>query len=84
MLNHFSFHIRHVPIIIVFDILYLLINLGYSLAVKPIYPPIDWISYMSYLISFMAVFLSLLVHFIARLVHRKWKIHRRRSQPEVR
>jgi hypothetical protein len=46
---------------------------AYSLKVKPIYAPIDWVSVGSYIIAVSSLLLTILVHFIGRVVYRKWK-----------
>lgn len=49
---------------------------AYSLSMKPIYGPIDWVSIGSYVISACSILLTMLVHFIGRTIHKKWKIYR--------
>ncbi len=90
ILNHFSFPYQHITLVLIFDVIYLTINLGkfsidlaYSLAVKPVYRPIDWVSWGSYIIAVATLFLTIFIHFIGRVVHRKWKIHKRKREPLI-
>ena len=62
--NKIRIYPKHYVFILIFAFVYgILINLPYSLANKPVYPPIDWISLSSYLFLLMATFLSLFHHF---------------------
>ena len=86
----FSFPLRHVQFIVVFIVLYLIINMcnfghnaAYSLCVKPIYKPIPWTDFASYLISLGCIAMVLGVHFAGRLVFRRWKLGRLQEKEEV-
>ena len=46
---------------------------AYSLAVRPIYPPIDWVSLKAYILGVLSVVLTFLMHFVCRVIFRRCK-----------
>jgi hypothetical protein len=62
---------------------YDILDEAYSLAVKPIYGPLTFVDYQSYLISLGCLLIALLIHFLARLAFRKWKLNRLKEKDEL-
>ena len=46
----------------------------YSITVEPVYPPIDWVSFLSYLLCIISILLAYLMNRIGRLIFMKCKI----------
>ena len=74
--NCYAFHIRHIVFLIAFTVIYLVINMVYSLMVTPIYAPLKWVDISSYVLAVGCILAVLLVHFLARLLFRRWKVHK--------
>lgn len=51
----------------------MVINMTYSLAVKPIYKPIDWVSFFSYVLLVVSFGLSYLMHWFGRFLFKRIK-----------
>lgn len=75
-LNTFRFPKRHFHAVTLFQLLYGVVNLSYSLAAHIIYKPIDWISFLSYVLILSSVAMSLFMHWIGRLIFRRCKNER--------
>lgn len=56
-----------------FSTLYLALNVIYSLNVKVIYPPIDWVSLKSYILIIIAYGLAFGTQLLGRLIFKKIK-----------
>lgn len=75
-LNPFRFHIRRISLIVLLAAGYGVINCLYTLMASNIYPPIDWVSFASYLLMFGAFSLSMVSYGFGNLLYRKWKYGR--------
>ena len=51
----------------------MVLNLIYSLTVKVIYQPIDWVSFLSYVLAISAYLLAFLMHWLCRFCFEKFK-----------
>ena len=71
--NTFSFPKSHFIILLFFAVLYLIINLTYSLTVKVIYKPIDWVSVLSYVLSVSSIAMTYGMHCLGRFLYNKYK-----------
>ena len=71
--NSFSFPKNHFIILLIFAVIYLIINLTYSLAVKVIYKPIDWVSFLSYVLSVSSIAMVYGMHCLGRFIYNKYK-----------
>ena len=45
----------------------------YSLWVRILYPPINWISFISYFLTFDTILLTFAAHFTGNILYEKWK-----------
>ena len=66
--SSYSFEIKHFLINLIFSTIYMLINLGYSLYVEPVYSALSWKSGLSYGILIGSYVLTLIVFGIGILV----------------
>lgn len=81
--NTFKFAKKHFWVLAIYGTGYLFINLGtflftyffivYSLAVKIIYQPIDWVSILSYAITLSSYFITYGGHYLGRHIYHKYK-----------
>jgi len=79
--NNFSFPKRHFWVLCFYGTGYLMINLGkcmhnhlvYSLAVKVIYEPINWISVLSYALVIGSYVFAFGAHYFGGYSYRRWK-----------
>ena len=67
--NSFSFPKPHFVILLFFSVVYLFINLSYSLAVKVIYKPINWVSFLSYVLTVASVLMTYGMHCLGRWLY---------------
>lgn len=54
-------------------VVYLLINMLYSVLVSPVYRPINWISFISYALCIGAIGLAFLMHLFGYEMYERWK-----------
>jgi hypothetical protein len=73
VLNNFSFPTSHFLIIAFVAVLYALINLVYSLTVAVIYKPINWVSWLSYVLLVGVFVMALVMHLLGRFVYNHCK-----------
>ena len=71
--NSFSFPSQHFHAVLLFSLLYAIVNLSYSLAAHIIYQPIDWVSILSYALMVMSVVMSFFMHWLGRWIYNKFK-----------
>lgn len=74
ILNSFRFPKRHFHAVTIFQILYGIVNLTYSLFAHIIYQPIDWVSVLSYVLILSTLGMSFFMHWLGRLIFRRWKM----------
>jgi hypothetical protein len=56
--NGVRFYKRHLFLLLIFKVTYLTLNFIITILHKPVYKPIDWISFMSYVYAVTAIFLG--------------------------
>lgn len=87
-LNVYQFPKKHLFVVVFIGLSYMFINmgtlfiyLGYSLAIRPVYDPIDWVSFMSYVYLVICALLIVLIHLISRVI---WlKVKKPRIQKDI-
>lgn len=71
--NSFTFPRQHFHTVLVFGLIYAIINLIYTLVVHIIYQPIDWVSVMSYVLLAGTVIMTFVMHWLGRFIFNKCK-----------
>ena len=74
--NVYKFSRQRYIIVVFVGLMYLLVNLLYSLIVRVIYDPIDWTSFFSYFLCLGAFVLTFLMHSTGNFLYRRWKLRR--------
>ena len=74
--NVYKFSRQRYLIVLFTGTAYLFVNLLYSLVVRVIYDPIDWVSFFSYVLCFGAYALTFLMHCFGNFLFRRWKLRR--------